>query len=179
MRAVARAADLAGLERVVVGSRDDRTEQAETFERCMSVGGVAVFPADTVYGLACDAGNTGDVIRRLYALKRRPLSKPSAVMFFDLETALTVLPELGRADPGGAGAAAARARSRCCCPTPSGASRWPAARTRRRSGSGSRSCRRWPASAGRCCSRARTWPVAPRRARWTRCPSGCAPRPTW
>jgi L-threonylcarbamoyladenylate synthase len=70
-------------------------EQAETFERCMSVGGIAVFPADTVYGLACDAGNVGDVIRRLYALKRRPLSKPSAVMFFDLETALTALPELG------------------------------------------------------------------------------------
>jgi L-threonylcarbamoyladenylate synthase len=71
------------------------SEQAETFERCMSVGGIAVFPADTVYGLACDAGNTGDVIRRLYALKRRPLNKPSAVMFFDLETALTVLAELG------------------------------------------------------------------------------------
>ena len=71
------------------------SEQAQTFERCMSVGGIAVFPADTVYGLACDAGNTGDVIRRLYALKRRPLSKPSAVMFFDLETALTTLPELG------------------------------------------------------------------------------------
>jgi L-threonylcarbamoyladenylate synthase len=71
------------------------SERAQTFERCMSVGGIAVFPADTVYGLACDAGNTGDVIRRLYALKRRPLTKPSAVMFFDLETALTVLPELG------------------------------------------------------------------------------------
>src|SRR3984885_9662154 len=70
-------------------------EQAQTFERCMSVGGIAVFPTDTVYGLACDAGNTGDVIRRLYALKRRPLNKPSAVMFFDLETALTALPELG------------------------------------------------------------------------------------
>jgi tRNA threonylcarbamoyl adenosine modification protein (Sua5/YciO/YrdC/YwlC family) len=70
-------------------------QQAETFERCMSVGGIAVFPADTVYGLACDAGNTGDVIRRLYALKRRPLDKPSAVMFFDLKTALTALPELG------------------------------------------------------------------------------------
>jgi tRNA A37 threonylcarbamoyladenosine synthetase subunit TsaC/SUA5/YrdC len=48
-----------------------------------------------VYGLACDAGNTSDVIRRLYALKRRPLSKPSALMFFDLETALMALPELG------------------------------------------------------------------------------------
>jgi len=71
------------------------SEQALTFERCMSVGGIAVFPADTVYGLACDAGNTGDVIRRLYALKRRPLGKPSAVMFFDLQTALDALPELG------------------------------------------------------------------------------------
>jgi L-threonylcarbamoyladenylate synthase len=71
------------------------SEQAQTFERCMSVGGIAVFPADTVYGLACDAGNTGDAIRRLYALKRRPLSKASAVMFFDFETAMTVLPELG------------------------------------------------------------------------------------
>jgi L-threonylcarbamoyladenylate synthase len=73
----------------------ERSEQAATFERCMSVGGIAVFPADTVYGLACDAGNTGEAIRRLYALKRRPLDKPSAVMFFDLETALGALPELG------------------------------------------------------------------------------------
>ena len=61
----------------------------------MSVGGIAVFPADTVYGLACDAGNTGDAIRRLYTLKGRPLGKPSAVMFFELETALGALPELG------------------------------------------------------------------------------------
>ena len=29
-------------------------EDAATFERCMAVGGFAVFPADTVYGLACD-----------------------------------------------------------------------------------------------------------------------------
>ena len=27
---------------------------AETFSRCIAVGGVAVFPADTVYGLACE-----------------------------------------------------------------------------------------------------------------------------
>ncbi len=32
---------------------------------------------------------------RLYALKRRPLAKPSAIMFFDRELALTALPELG------------------------------------------------------------------------------------
>ncbi len=60
----------------------------------MSVGGIAVFPADTVYGLACDPDNDA-AVRRLYALKRRPLDKPSAVMFFDLELALAALPELG------------------------------------------------------------------------------------
>jgi len=67
---------------------------AEAFERCMAVGGVAVFPADTVYGLACDAHNRL-AVERLYTLKRRPLEKPSAVMFFDLEVALDALPELG------------------------------------------------------------------------------------
>jgi len=67
---------------------------AETFERCMSVGGVAVFPADTVYGLACDPSTT-EAVRRLYALKRRRLDKPSAVMFFDRDLALEGLPELG------------------------------------------------------------------------------------
>jgi tRNA threonylcarbamoyl adenosine modification protein (Sua5/YciO/YrdC/YwlC family) len=70
-----------------------RGPQAETFERCMSVGGVAVFPADTVYGLACDPGDRV-AVERLYALKGRSLDKPSAVMFFDLERALAALPEL-------------------------------------------------------------------------------------
>ena len=66
----------------------------EAFERCMSVGGVAVFPADTVYGLACDPTNAV-AVDRLYALKHRRRDKPSAVMFFDLEIALEALPELG------------------------------------------------------------------------------------
>jgi tRNA threonylcarbamoyl adenosine modification protein (Sua5/YciO/YrdC/YwlC family) len=68
--------------------------QAETFERCMSVGGVAVFPADTVYGLACDPANR-IAVQRLCRIKRRPLHKPSAVMFFDRSLALEALPELG------------------------------------------------------------------------------------
>ncbi|HWE09417.1 MAG TPA: Sua5/YciO/YrdC/YwlC family protein [Solirubrobacteraceae bacterium] len=68
--------------------------QAESFERCMSVGGVAVFPADTVYGLACDVHNRM-AVERLYRLKRRRLDKPSAVMFFDRDLALAALPELG------------------------------------------------------------------------------------
>lgn len=68
---------------------------AGAFESCVASGGVAVFPADTVYGLACDPDNRR-AVERLYALKRRPLDKPSAVMFFDLETALDALPELGQ-----------------------------------------------------------------------------------
>ena len=44
---------------------------------------MAVFPADTVYGLACDPENA-DAVAKLYALKGRPPEKPAAVMFFDL-----------------------------------------------------------------------------------------------
>jgi tRNA threonylcarbamoyl adenosine modification protein (Sua5/YciO/YrdC/YwlC family) len=60
----------------------------------MAVGGVALFPADTVYGLACDPHNRV-AVERLYLLKRREPTKPSAVMFFDVELALESLPELG------------------------------------------------------------------------------------
>jgi L-threonylcarbamoyladenylate synthase len=67
---------------------------AETFGRCMAVGGVAVFPADTVYGLACEPGNR-EAVDRLYALKGRRADKPAAVMFFALDLALAALPELG------------------------------------------------------------------------------------
>jgi L-threonylcarbamoyladenylate synthase len=67
---------------------------ARTFERCISVGGVAVFPADTVYGLACEP-DTKDAVQRLYMLKRRRPDKPAAVMFFALDLALAALPELG------------------------------------------------------------------------------------
>jgi L-threonylcarbamoyladenylate synthase len=63
-------------------------------ERCIAAGGVAVFPADTVYGLACDPA-APDAVARLYALKGRPADKPAAVMFFALDRALAALPELG------------------------------------------------------------------------------------
>lgn len=66
----------------------------EAFARCMRDGGVAVFPADTVYGLACDP-DAKEAVHRLYALKGRAPAKPAAVMFFDLDAALAALPELG------------------------------------------------------------------------------------
>jgi L-threonylcarbamoyladenylate synthase len=67
---------------------------AQTFERCIAVGGIAVFPADTVYGLACEP-DSKEAVQRLYMLKRRRPDKPAAVMFFALELALAALPELG------------------------------------------------------------------------------------
>jgi L-threonylcarbamoyladenylate synthase len=67
---------------------------ARAFERCIADGGVVVFPADTVYGLACDPASPA-AVRRLYELKGRPPEKPAAVMFFASEPALAALPDLG------------------------------------------------------------------------------------
>jgi L-threonylcarbamoyladenylate synthase len=68
-------------------------EEIATFERCIAVGGVALFPADTVYGLATEP-QSKEGVARLYRLKRRSPDRPAAVMFFRLELALAALPEL-------------------------------------------------------------------------------------
>jgi L-threonylcarbamoyladenylate synthase len=73
----------------MLGARD-----ARVLEECLARGGVAVFPADTVYGLGCDPENAS-AVARLYALKGRPPERPAAVMFFALHTALQALPQLG------------------------------------------------------------------------------------
>jgi L-threonylcarbamoyladenylate synthase len=57
----------------------DRARQA--LERCVAANGVAVFPADTLYGLACDPSSTA-AVDRIHALKGRGEEKSSAVMFF-------------------------------------------------------------------------------------------------
>ena len=67
---------------------------ATTLERCMAVEGVAVFPADTVYGLACEP-ESKEGVRRLHALKRRRGARPAALLFFQPALALAALPELG------------------------------------------------------------------------------------
>ncbi|MDX6637690.1 MAG: L-threonylcarbamoyladenylate synthase [Solirubrobacterales bacterium] len=50
-------------------------------ERTVRSGGVAVFPADGLYGLACDPLDA-TAIGRIHALKGRDDGKPSAVMYF-------------------------------------------------------------------------------------------------
>jgi L-threonylcarbamoyladenylate synthase len=66
---------------------------AAALAACIERGGVAVFPADTVYGLACDPENAR-AVRRLYALKGRTADKPAAVMWFDRDAALAQLSDL-------------------------------------------------------------------------------------
>lgn len=69
-------------------------EDVETFARCISVGGVAVYPADTVYAVGTEP-DSREGVDRLYRLKGRRPDKPAAVMFFQLESVLAALPELG------------------------------------------------------------------------------------
>jgi L-threonylcarbamoyladenylate synthase len=67
---------------------------AAAFASCIEEGGVAVFPADTVYGLACDPQDAA-AVARLYALKGRAPAKPAAVMWFDAARALAALHDIG------------------------------------------------------------------------------------
>jgi L-threonylcarbamoyladenylate synthase len=50
-------------------------------ERCITSGGVVVFPADGLYGLACDPLNP-EAIARIHRIKGRDDGKPSAVLYF-------------------------------------------------------------------------------------------------
>jgi len=49
-------------------------------ERSVGAGGVVVFPADGLYGLACDPLRA-DAIARINSIKRRDPGKPSAVLY--------------------------------------------------------------------------------------------------
>jgi L-threonylcarbamoyladenylate synthase len=70
-----------------------RAADAVALEDCVTHGGVAVFPADTVYGLCCDPADER-AVRRVYELKGRPALRAAAVMFFALERAIAALGEL-------------------------------------------------------------------------------------
>jgi len=50
-------------------------------EGCVGTGGVAIFPADTLYGLACDPLNP-EAVDRIHTIKGRDEQRPSAVMYF-------------------------------------------------------------------------------------------------
>jgi L-threonylcarbamoyladenylate synthase len=71
------------MSEIVSIERDGADAARAALERCVGEGGVAIFPADTLYGLACDPLNAR-AIERIHALKGRGERKPSAVMYFSL-----------------------------------------------------------------------------------------------
>jgi L-threonylcarbamoyladenylate synthase len=62
-------------------ARDGARAARAALERTVAAGGVALFPADTLYGLACDPLREA-AIECIHGLKGREEGKPSAVMFF-------------------------------------------------------------------------------------------------
>jgi L-threonylcarbamoyladenylate synthase len=79
----------------VVSIEQDGTDRAQReLERRIAAGGVAVFPADTLYGLACDPSNAA-AIEGIHALKGRDEGKPSAVLFFAPLAMREILSSLG------------------------------------------------------------------------------------
>jgi L-threonylcarbamoyladenylate synthase len=67
---------------VSVSIERDGADRARTgLELCIAAGGVAIFPADGLYGLACDPLNQ-EAIERIHRIKGRDDGKPSAVLYF-------------------------------------------------------------------------------------------------
>ena len=67
---------------MTVSIERDGADSARTgLELCIAAGGVAVFPADGLYGLACDPLNQA-AIERIHRIKGRDDGKPSAILYF-------------------------------------------------------------------------------------------------
>jgi L-threonylcarbamoyladenylate synthase len=66
---------------IVSIERDGVDVARAALERYVGDGRVAIFPADTLYGLGCDPLN-GAAVERIHAIKGRDQGKPSAVMYF-------------------------------------------------------------------------------------------------
>lgn len=65
---------------IVSIGRDGAAAARRALERCIGGGGVAAFPADGLYGLACDPLDAG-AIDRIHRIKGRDEGKSSAVLY--------------------------------------------------------------------------------------------------
>jgi len=72
---------MGGVTEVVSIERDGAGAARAALERAIAGGGVVVFPADGLYGLACDPLDAG-AIERIHRIKGRDDGKPSAVLYF-------------------------------------------------------------------------------------------------
>jgi L-threonylcarbamoyladenylate synthase len=80
-------------ERVTVAG-DGGAAARSALESCLGDGGVAVFPADGLYGLASDPLNAA-AVERIHRLKGRPQSKSSAVMYLSPLAMRELVEEMG------------------------------------------------------------------------------------
>ena len=89
---------------MLISIEGDGGEAARTaLEECIAGGGVAVFPADGLYGLACDPLDAA-AIERIHRLKGRDEGKPSAVMYLAPMAMRELLATLGPRTRDAAGA---------------------------------------------------------------------------
>lgn len=80
---------------VTLSVERDGAERARTgLELCIAAGGVAIFPAEGLYGLACDPLNP-EAIERIHRIKGRNDGKPSAVLYFSPLAMRELLEDLG------------------------------------------------------------------------------------
>ena len=84
----------AGAPQVVPLERGGAAAARSALERTIAAGGVAVFPSDGVYGLACDPLDAG-AIARIHRMKGRDDGKPAAVMYFSPLAMRELVAELG------------------------------------------------------------------------------------
>jgi L-threonylcarbamoyladenylate synthase len=71
----------AGTPQVVPLQSGGAARARSALERTVATGGVAIFPSDGVYGLACDPLDPA-AISRIHRMKGRDDGKPAAVMYF-------------------------------------------------------------------------------------------------
>jgi L-threonylcarbamoyladenylate synthase len=83
--------------------RDGAEAARRALERCIAAGGVVVFPADGLYGLACDPLNAA-AIARIHEIKGRDDGKPSAIMYFSPLAMRELVEGLGPRSRGAVGA---------------------------------------------------------------------------
>jgi L-threonylcarbamoyladenylate synthase len=69
------------MSEIVAIEKDGAGAARAALERTIAGGGVAVFPTDGLYGLACDPLDAG-AIERIHRIKGRDDGKPSAVLYF-------------------------------------------------------------------------------------------------
>jgi len=85
---------MAGVTEVASIARDGADEARVALERTIAGGGVAVFPADGLYGLACDPLDA-TAIGRIHEIKGRDDGKPSAILYFSPLAMRELVEDLG------------------------------------------------------------------------------------